>query len=177
MNIMKKNFEMISQFVVSVILVMLAFEGVSMSLFKNNEEEVVLFTKMEGHITYKGKPVSNAKIERRVNWKDDIGEKDYFETDDKGYFLLPEIRENITLSGFTQFVVGQEIKVFFNNKEIYIWSMGKRSKYKYGELDGNPMNFRCELTDEDKPMRLKNGLLMTKCKWDKIESVNNNMEK
>lgn len=127
---MKQNFKIISQFVVSVALVMLAFEGVSMSLFKKNEEEVILFSKMEGHITYKGKPVFNAKIERRVNWKDDIGEKDYFETDEKGNFLLPEINESIKLSGFTQFVVGQEIIVFYKEKEYIIWTMGKERNTK-----------------------------------------------
>lgn len=167
---MKKKFKVISQIIVSVTLVTFAFEGVSMSLFKKNEEEVVLFSKMEGHITYKGKPVSNAKIERRVNWKDDIGEKDYFETDDKGYFLLPEIRENIKLSGLTQFVVGQEIKVLHKDKEYYIWNMGKMSKNKYGELGGKPINFRCDLKDDAVRVEVEHGLLGTSCKWDSINN-------
>lgn len=172
----RKTLSSISKPFVIVILVAFTIEGVSMSLFSKSDEEVVLFSEMEGHITFDGKPVPNIKIERRVNWKDDVGEKDYFETDDKGYFLLPEIKMNLKLSGFSQFVVGQEIKVFYKETEKFIWSMGKRAKYKYGELEGIPINFSCELTDEDKPMRLKNGLLVTKCKWDKIENITNTEE-
>lgn len=170
MNYTKKNIKIISQLLISATLVMLALEGVSMSLFKKNEEEVVLFSKMEGYITYKGAPVSNAKIERRINWKDDIGDKDYFETDDKGYFLLPEIKKNIKLSGFTQFVVGQEIKVFYKEKEYFIWTMGKMTKDKYGELGGKPLNFHCELEDEAVRVEIENGLLGTSCKWDSIKN-------
>ncbi len=159
-----------SKLLAVVILAALTFEGVSMSFFSKTEEEVFLFSEMEGHITFNGKPVKNVKVERRVNWKDDIGEKDFVITNHEGHFLLPEIKQTLKISGFSQFVVGQEIKVVHKEKEYFIWSMGKRTKNKYGELEGVPINFRCELTDEDKPMRLESGLLVTKCTWDKIEN-------
>ena len=171
---MKKKFSikiLFGQFITVALLAGIAIEGVTMSLFSKKEEEVVLFSEMEGHITLNGEPVKNVKIERRINWKDDIGETDYVTTDDKGYFLLPEIKQMIKLSGFTQFVVGQEIKIETNGNEYFIWSMGKRTKNKYGELNGKPKNFKCELNDDDQPHRLESGLLMTKCKWDSIESI------
>jgi len=167
----QKKITLFSQFIFITVLAAITIEGVSMSLFSKEEEEIVLFSEMKGHITFNGKPVKNVKVERRVNWKDDIGDKDYVSTDDDGYFLLPEIKQTIKLSGFTQFVVGQEIKIQNNGEEYFIWSMGKRTKNKYGELDGKPINFRCELTDDDQPFRLESGLLVTKCKWDSIETI------
>ncbi len=167
----KKYILLFSQFVVIASLIGFASQGVTMSLFSKTEEEVVLFSEMEGHITFNDEPVKNVNIERRINWKDDVGDTDYVSTDDKGYFLLPEVKQTLKLSGFTQFVVGQEIKVKNNNQEYFIWTMGKRTKHKYGELEGKPKNFRCELTDDDQPLRLESGLLMTKCKWDKVEKI------
>ena len=46
--------------------------GVSMSLFRTN---VVLFSPMQGKLTYQGKPAANARIVRHIIWKDDVGEK------------------------------------------------------------------------------------------------------
>jgi len=59
--------------------------------------------------------------------------------------------------------------VFYDSKEYSIWSMGKMSKHKYGELEGKPINFHCELTDEETPIRFENTYLLTACQWDKIE--------
>lgn len=59
--------------------------------------------------------------------------------------------------------------MFYDSKEYSIWSMGKMSKHKYGELEGKPINFHCELTDEETPIRFENTYLLTACQWDKIE--------
>ena len=152
-----------------IVLTVLTFEGVTMSLFSKAEEEVVLFSEMEGHITFNGEPVKNAKIERRINWKDEVGDKDYFNTNDEGYFHLPEVKLNLKLSKFSQFVVGQEVKVIYDGEEHFIWVMGKMSKDKYGELGGAPINFRCDLKDESVRVEVNNGLLGTSCKWDAVK--------
>lgn len=167
----RKNLISFSKLLAVVILAAVTFEGVSMSLFTKPEEEVILFSEMEGHITFHGQPVKNAKIERRVNWKDEVGDKDFFNTDDNGYFHLPEIRQSLKLNKISQFVVGQEVKVIYDGEEHFIWVMGKMSKHKYGELEGKPINFRCELTDEEIPIRFENTYLLTTCKWDKIEKL------
>jgi len=82
----RKNLVSFSKLLTVVTLAAVTFEGVSMSLFTKPKEEVVLFSEMEGHIIFNGQPVKNAKIERRINWKDDIGDTDYFNTDEKGLF-------------------------------------------------------------------------------------------
>jgi len=141
-------------------------EGASMSLFSKEKHEVVISSPFEGVITYKGEPASGAKVERKLKWKDEDGETDSVETDQNGYFSLPVVEDTVSLSPITQFVMGQEIRVYFNNEEYEIWSIGKDSRELYGELGTKPENFRCELTDEGVPHRLENALLYTSCKWD-----------
>ena len=138
-------------------------------MFKSTEEEVVLCSPMDGRLTLNGKPVANAKIERLLIWKNEKGETDVFSTDSQGYFSLPIKKDTVKLSKIAQFVVTQEVRVFVDGQEYLIWTMGKSSKEEYGELDGKPVNLRCELSDDDQPMRLEDALLVTKCKWDSIE--------
>lgn len=154
---------------ISILLVAYSLEGVSMSLLSHPEEEVVVSSPMEGKITFNNAPAAGAKIERLLKWKDDVGETDTTITDENGNFSLPIIKDKVTLSKISTFVMAQEIRVFYDGKEYLIWTMGKRSKKKYGELGGKPTNFRCELTDEDRPMRLERALLVTTCKWEMIE--------
>lgn len=164
----RKKLISFSKLLTVVILAAVAFEGVSMSFFSKTEEEVVLFSEMEGHITYNGEPVKNAKIERLIKWKDDVGEKDYVTTDSTGYFHLDTRKEFINTSGFSQLVIAQEIRVNHQSTEIPIWAKAKRDKHEFSELDGKPVNFRCELTDELVPVTAGRGTLLTSCKWDAL---------
>lgn len=158
-----------SKFIAVAIFIAFTIEGVSMSLFSKEKEEVVLFSEMEGHITLNGNPVKNAKIQRDIKWKDDVGEKDFFETDDKGYFKLGELNAKAVLSGFSQLVVTQELTIIYKNNSFIIWSMGKLNKEKHGELGGIPINLRCDLKDEPIRVEVESGLLGTSCKWDSIK--------
>lgn len=137
-------------------------------MFSQAEEEVVICSQMEGVITLNGKPVSNAKIERWLKWKDEEGEKDYFSTDENGRFDIPVKRDVVKLSAITQFVMAQEIRVFVDGVEYVIWAKAKREKGIYGELGGKPENFRCELSDEFVRVEAGEGMLVTSCKWDSI---------
>ena len=139
-----------------------------MSLFMRDEEEVVLCSPMEGVITVEGKPVSNAKIERNIKWQDDVGETDTYYTDKNGSFSLPIKQTTVRLNKITQFVMSQEITVFYNNSKYMIWTLGKGSKLLYGELNGKPENFRCELTNDPIRVEVEDGLLGTSCVWDSI---------
>lgn len=141
-------------------------------MFRKVEEEVVICSPMEGQITMNGKPLANAKIERFLKWKDEIGEKDYFFTDEEGFFKLPMRKDIVTLSIISTFVMSHEIRVFSNNEEYLIWTMGKGSTVKFGELGGRPVNFKCELTDDLVRVEVEDGLLGTSCKWDSIEKIN-----
>lgn len=164
----KKNLTF-NQLLAGVILAAFTFEGVSMSFFSKTEEEVVLFSEMEGYITFKGNPVSNVKVERWIKWKDEIGEKDSVVTDSKGFFRLPIKKGMVKSSGVSQFVVAQEIRVYYQSKEYPIWAKAKREKQEYSELNGKPVNFRCELSDELIVVDSGRGTLMTSCKWDALK--------
>ncbi len=141
-----------------------------MSLFNKPEEEVVVCSPMEGKITYKNEPVSGAKIERFLKWKDDVGETDVAYTDKAGNFKLSEIKDTVTLSKISTFVMAQEIRVYYSGNEYPIWAKAKWDKGIYGELNGIPVNFRCELTDEFITVEAGEGMLITSCKWDSIKS-------
>lgn len=145
-------------------------EATSMSLLSKPEEKVVLFSPMKGLITFKNKPASGAKIERHISWKDQTGETDTTVTNDNGEFDLSLLEETVKLSKISQFVVSQEISVYYHGEKFLIWTMGKSSKDIYGELGGKPVNLTCELTDEETPHRFDDALLMTVCKWDSIEN-------
>ena len=138
-------------------------------MFSKAEEEVVIFSPMEGLITLNGEPVPDAKIERWLKWKDEEGEKDYFVTDKQGRFSIPIKKDVVTLSTISQFVMAQEVRVFVDGVEYPIWILSKGSKVIFGELGGVPVNFRCELTDELVRVEVEDGLLGTSCKWDLID--------
>ena len=138
-----------------------------MSLFSGTD--VVLFSPMEGKMTYKGAPAANAKIVRTIIWKGDEGETDVFYTAQDGTFRLPIKRASIRVPMLTEFVLTQEVSVFYKGEEFTVWVKRKEELGLYGELDGKPINFRCELTDEEIYLEDFNGLFTTSCKWDSIE--------
>ena len=140
-----------------------------MSFLYHPEEEIVICSPMEGRITFNGAPAAGAKLERFVKWKDEDGQTDTTFTDGNGYFRFPIIKEKAKLPKLSQFVIGQEIHVYFNGDKYPVWAKAKREKGLYGELDGSPVNFRCDLTDELAPVDAGKGMLLTSCKWDSIE--------
>ncbi len=131
--------------------------------------EVVLFSPMDGIITYKGKPAANAKITRTIIWKGDEGETDTFYAAENGEFKLPIKETKVRLPAFGEFVLTQEVSVFYEGQEFFIWFRQKQDLSEYGELGGKPINFRCELTDEDVYLEGFIGLFTTSCKWDSVE--------
>lgn len=138
-----------------------------MSFFSGTD--VVLFSPMEGKMTFEGKPAAGAKIVRTIIWKGDEGETDIFYTSEDGTFTLPIKRANVRIPMLAEFVLTQEITVFYNEQEFDMWFKAKQELGEYGELGGKPYNFRCELTDELVRLEDFNGLFGTSCKWDFIE--------
>ncbi len=153
------------------IFIMLFFlmKGVAISMFSGKEEEVVIFSPMDGKLTFEGKPVAGVKIVRWLIWKDNEGEKETFYTDENGDFSIPIKKDIVNLSPLTQFVMSQTILVCYEQKEIPIWVKSKRSKNEFGELGGKPKNFRCELTEKRARVENDDDLFSTSCKWDSIE--------
>lgn len=95
--------------------------------------EVVLFSPMQGKLTYKGKPASNAKIVRHIIWKDEIGEKETFYSNENGEFNLPVKREKVKIPRLGEFVISQEIVVFYEGQQFEIWGISKHNTEEYGE--------------------------------------------
>ncbi len=132
--------------------------------------EVVLFSPMEGVITYEGKPAANAKITRLIIWKGDEGETDTFYTSDNGEFKLPVKKAKVRIPAFAEFVLTQEINVLYGEQEFFIWFRQKQDIKEFGEFGGKPHNFSCELTDKRVGLEDYIGLFSTSCKWDSIEN-------
>lgn len=145
-----------------------SMKGVAMSLLFGTE--VVLFSPMEGKITFEGKPAANAKITRTIIWKGDEGETDTFYTSENGEFKLPIKKTRVRIPLLAEFVLTQELDVFYAGKEFSIWVKAKQDLEEYGELGGRPINFRCELTDKRVRLEDFNGMFGTSCKWDSIET-------
>lgn len=141
-------------------------KGVSMSLFKS--EEVWIFSPMEGVVTFEGRPAAGAKIVRVVKWQSDEGETDEVVTDEAGRFRLSGMTRNLRQMLPAEFVAYQDLYVHYQGEEYHVWVMSKREKGKFGELGGEPVNLRCELTDEIERIEIDRGLLGTSCKWDAI---------
>lgn len=131
--------------------------------------KIVLFSQMQGRLTYKGTPAANAKMIRHIIWKDETGEKEIFYANANGEFSLPSKRTKVRIPLLAEFNITQEIWVYYDDQEFGIWGISKEELGEYGELGGIPINFRCELTDECISHRKKYGLFATSCKWDSLQ--------
>ena len=140
-----------------------------MSMFSENEQEVILFSPIEGVITYEGRPAVGAKIVRWIKWKDEEGTKDSVLLGADGRFHFSVKEAVIKLSPVSKFVVNQRLTVFFEDEEYVIWAMGNGKTTLYGELGGEPMGLKCELTDKRVRVEAEDGLLMTSCVWDEVK--------
>ncbi len=135
-----------------------------------SKKEVVLSSPFEARITFQGKPAVGARIKRVIKWQSDIGEEDYTETDEQGYFSLPAVKDNWRQLLPAEFVVYQDVIVDFDGKEYKIWIHSKREEQEWAELGGQPVSMRCELTDEIRRVEVERGLLGTSCHWDSVKS-------
>lgn len=140
-----------------------------MSLFSKTEQEVVFSSSLAGKITYQGEPASGAKLTRVCKWGDTVVASDSALVDGDGGFMLPTVKKTIELSSISQFVSVCDISVEYNSDSTTIWSISKDTKTENSELGGVPVNFRCELSDEEDAMNLDNALLLTRCKWDGVK--------
>lgn len=154
--------------VFTVAALVYAMPGVAMSILFG--KEAVLFSPLEGRITFGGEPAHNAEIVRVIKWKDDTGETETYSTDQNGYFALPLKKRKVRAPPFAELVIVQSIFVRYAGQEVQIWGRTKRGIELYGELGGKPSNLRCELTDEVEYLDMQDGLFGTLCKWDGLHA-------
>jgi len=141
-------------------------EGNAMSiLFGGEKSEVVLFSPLEGKLTYKGEPASGATFNVWIAWKDQEGEVAQFTADGNGYFSIPTNIVDHKANPLVQISIAQSITVNYEGNDYVIWKAGKSSTNLYGELGGRPENVMCELTKEEMDTHLDSALLETSCVW------------
>ena len=144
-----------------------------MSIFSKSQnqpdKEAVLFSPLEGRLTYDNRPASGAKLTLWVAWKDQQGESEHYIADSDGYFKIPEKKTKYKASPFSQLSIGQSITVEYNDQEFLIWKAGKSNGHLFGELGGQPVGLTCELTERELDAYLDHALLETSCKWKRLE--------
>lgn len=143
-----------------------------MSFFsKGKEIEAVLFSPLEGHLTYEGEPASHANIEVWVAWKNQEGEVHQYQSDETGFFSIPAITAIYKDNPLAQLSVAQTVTVKIKGKEFLIWTAGKSSSHLFGELGGKPIDLTCELTRKEMDTHLEHSLLETKCIWKEFAPI------
>jgi hypothetical protein len=58
-------------------------------LFGGEKVEAVLFSPLQGKLTFQGEPASGAKIHLWIKWKDSEGETFSYVADEEGMFSIP----------------------------------------------------------------------------------------
>lgn len=140
-----------------------------MAIFFGGEKvEAVLFSPLEGKLTFDGKPASGAKINLWIKWKDSKGETFSYTTDGDGKFAIPEHIATYRQSAIAQIVITQEITIEYKNQKYLIWTLSKSKTEKFSELGGRPIGLTCEMTGELEPVAENQVLMATNCRWDSI---------
>ena len=127
--------------------------------------KVCLFSGMSGVIKLDGKPVSGARLVRTV--KKDKKNADEVITDENGYFEFKPIFER-TLTKYLpmEFVVSQQIDVFYQDGKFEMWSGVKREPEENTESRGGPLVVECELSSEEELKVVNGSPIFSLCKWD-----------
>jgi len=139
--------------------------------FKGKEVEAVLFSPLEGKMTYQGKPAAGATIKLWVAWKDKEGQTEEYTVGDNGDFSIPKKTVVYKANPLAQLVIKQKLTVFFEGQEFNIWALSKMEEAVFTELGGKPINFTCELTNDEKTVRGNRSLGGTRCTWESLEKV------
>lgn len=127
--------------------------------------KVCLFSGISGVITLDGKPVANARVVRTANR--DGAMTDETVTDNKGHFNFPAVYERTVTKYLPQeFVVKQDISVYYQNKKYDMWSGVKRRPDENTESRGAPLIVKCELNQEKKFKQVNNSPIISLCTWE-----------
>lgn len=96
--------------------------------------KVHLCPEVKGQVSEKGKPLSNVRIDRVLNFSDGKCAEDFTYTDKNGSFLLPEIniRSNQPAVPLAEIFTSQAIYLSYNHEEYCLWG-SRLSGAKYRE--------------------------------------------
>ncbi|MCO1332924.1 hypothetical protein MO867_01100 [Microbulbifer sp. OS29] len=138
-----------------------------MSIFK--KDEVFLFSPVNGYLTYEKEPASNTSVKRLVEC-DGKSYEDVTITDSYGHFSFEPLKKFEKNFLPKEFVSHQKIIVNHNGKDYLIWETVKRSEELNSELEGQKLDFKCEITDEYKFTHMTFNSIGTNCKWEPQEN-------
>ncbi|MGI9282960.1 MAG: DUF6795 domain-containing protein [Endozoicomonas sp.] len=122
------------------------------------------FSKVSGVILNNGEPVVGATVLRESGYQKKV--TDQTTTDEKGYFEMPAKFER-TIAKYLpmEFVAGQTLTVEFEGESHSIWRSVKRSREENSESKGKPIEVKCDLQNEEKPIVVNRVVTITKCDW------------
>lgn len=142
-----------------------------MSLFFGGEKkEAVLFSPLEGKLTFNGKPAAGAKLKLWLAWKDKEGESFYYTTDEYGFFKIPQHTTTYRETALAQLVISQEIIVEYEGISHEMWVMSKMDPGIFSELGGKPIDLQCDLPKDLTTIRGKRSLGGTACTWNLLNN-------
>lgn len=147
-----------------------AYQGAAMSLFFGGpKKEVILFSPIEGTLTFQGTPLANAKIKLHLTWKDQKGETFYYSTNEDGSFKIPQHKSEFKESPLAQLVIRQELTVEHNGNHYEVWIMSKMDPAEFTEFGGEPVGLVCEITNDLTTVRGINSLGGVSCSWKSLK--------
>jgi len=127
--------------------------------------KVCLFSKMSGVIKLNGKPAANARLVRTVNHNKDI--TDETTSDENGYFEFDaKFTHSLTSMLPQEFAASQKINVHYDGKTYEMWSGVKRVPEENSESRGKPLVVECELSSEEKLIKVNRSPIFSLCTWD-----------
>ncbi len=112
----------------------------------------VMFSEVQGMVLKDGKPVAGAKVVRSYKWAwNDAKQKDEVITDASGKFRFKIAKRMSLITSIFPHepVVNQEIIIHYGNKQYKAWFFFKRDYEENSELNGKPINIKCEISTEE----------------------------
>lgn len=163
---MEETFRPINCFYIDILRIRRSVYG---NFLGGEKVEAVLFSPLQGKLTFEGKPASGAKINLWIKWKDSEGETFSYIADEDGIFSIPIHTATYSQRAIAQLVITQIITVEYRNNSFEVWNLSKMDPGIFKELGGKPTNLTCEITSELIAIS-GNGLLGgVACKWESIE--------
>lgn len=149
--------------IIGVALLALLVMGAGMGLLGR---KVWLFSETSGVVTRGGEPVAGVEVERAWQWNGDR-KSTTTRTGPDGRFRFPAVTDR-SLSSFLpgEVVIDQEITLRHDGSDYLAWQTAKRNYDENGELDGRPLELRCDLDAEPKVKEIGFKVIRGLCTWD-----------
>lgn len=137
-------------------------QSAAMSIFK--PKDVCVFSSVKGVLLREGKPLPGVEVLRWGKWRAEFNDSAI--TDEQGRFEFPDVYQNSFRSVLpVEFTASQTMKVIIDNQEDYFWITVKREPEKNAELNGEPIDITCDLSQEMEGMHTTLTSLASKCLW------------